>query len=49
MRVWIAGYLFGLLFIVNAVTQTNLVLMVIDWLLGLFCWFVIIVNYYAKR
>jgi hypothetical protein len=48
MRQWIVGFLFGLLFITNAVF-TSQPLSAVNGVMGVFCWLVIILNYYGKK
>jgi hypothetical protein len=48
MKTWFVGFAFATVFCVNAL-YTPQPLAVIDWLLGVFCYVVICVNYYGKK
>jgi len=48
MKSWIVGFAFGTVFILNAFSAPQ-PLAVVDWLLGVFSYLVICVNYYGKK
>lgn len=48
MKDWLAGYLIGLVLILNSLLVVQ-PLAIVDLLLGVFIWFVLIVNWYARK
>jgi len=48
MKSWVIGFILGLIALVNALFTPE-PLSLINWAVGVFLWFVVLVNFYGKR